>query len=171
MMTTPKNEQEVEALYQALLLQIRKGSIDSDNLAIVGIRSGGALLAERMAKDLNLEDRLGFINTAFYRDDYAEKGLRSGIRPTQIGFDVSDAAIILVDDVLYTGRTTRAAINELFDYGRPAKVLLAVLIDRGSRELPIAPDYVALNMSVSDDQTILLEQEEDGQFSLKVEYA
>ena len=87
--------------------------------------------------------RLGFIDVSFYRDDYAKKGLHPDVKPTHIGFNVDGATILLVDDVLYTGRTTRAAINVLFDYGRPARIMLAALADRGGRELPVAADFVA----------------------------
>src|SRR3954451_8158128 len=130
---------DAEALYQNLAAQIRKALAHTENVAIVEIYSGGAWLAERLAAELQLKERLGFIDVSFYRDDYAEKGLRAEVKPSQIPFDVDAATILLVDDVLYTGRTTRAAINELFDYGRPDRILLAALVDRGGRELPIAP--------------------------------
>jgi hypothetical protein len=109
---------DAEALYGTLLQQIRAGLAGVDDIALVGIHSGGAWLAERLAADLGLAGRLGFVDPSFYRDDYAEKGLRPDVKASQVPFDVNGAAIVLVDDVLYTGRTTRAAINELFDYGR-----------------------------------------------------
>jgi pyrimidine operon attenuation protein/uracil phosphoribosyltransferase len=120
---------------------------------------------------LQLKDRLGFIDVSFYRDDYAEKGLHANIKPTQIPFDVDDATIVLVDDVLYTGRTTRAAINELFDYGRPRQIMLAALIDRGGRELPIAADFVADKITLSEDQSLELQRADNGVFSLTVTHA
>jgi pyrimidine operon attenuation protein/uracil phosphoribosyltransferase len=109
---------------------------------LVGIHSGGAWIAERLAADLGLSARCGVLDVSFYRDDYAKKGLPADVKPTNITFDVA-ANILLVDDVLYTGRTTRAAINELFDYGRPARIMLAALVDRGERQLPVAADFVA----------------------------
>jgi pyrimidine operon attenuation protein/uracil phosphoribosyltransferase len=164
-------ELDAEALYRTLAERL-KGSLDrTENLALVGIHSGGAWLAERLAAELHLEDRLGFIDVSFYRDDYAEKGLHAEVKPTQIPFEVEGATILLVDDVLYTGRTTRAAINELFDYGRPAKIMLAALVDRGDRELPIAADFVADTVSLPRDRRLALQRAEDGRFSLTVEHA
>ena len=167
--TTPKLD--AEALYQTLSAQIKAGLKAIPDVAIVGIHSGGAWLAERLAADLGLQDRLGFVDVSFYRDDYAEKGLRPDVKPSQILFEVNGATILLVDDVLSTGRTTRAAINELFDYGRPEKVMLAALVDRGDRELPIAADFVAQHMSVKTKQSIVLHRANDGKFSLTVENA
>jgi len=167
--STPKLD--AEALYQALVTQIKAGLTDIPGVALVGIHSGGAWLAERLAADLGLENRLGFVDVSFYRDDYAEKGLRPDVKPSQIPFEVSGATILLVDDVLYTGRTTRAAINELFDYGRPDRVMLATLVDRGERELPIAADFVAQHMSVKANESIVLQRAKDGKFSLTVENA
>lgn len=162
---------DAEALYQTLLAQIQARTKGVPNLALVGIRSGGAWIAERMAKDLRLENPPGFIDVSFHRDDYAKKGLPATVKPTQIPFNVENATILLIDDVLYTGRTTRAAINELFDYGRPAKILLAALIDRGCRELPIAADFVAATISLSQNQVLELHRTDDHLFSLTVEHA
>src|SRR4029079_12486804 len=103
--------------------------------------------------------------------DYAAKGLHADVKPTQIPFDVDGATILLVDDVLYTGRTTRAAINELFDYGRPACIMLAALVDRGGRELPIAADFVADTITLSEDQQLILQRADDGGLSLTVAHA
>jgi pyrimidine operon attenuation protein/uracil phosphoribosyltransferase len=168
-MANPKLDAEV--LYQALSKQLTTRLSQAENVALVGIYSGGAWLAERLATDLQLKDRLGFIDVSFYRDDYAEKGLHANIKPTQIPFDVDDATIVLVDDVLYTGRTTRAAINELFDYGRPRQIMLAALIDRGGRELPIAADFVADKITLSEDQSLELQRADNGVFSLTVTHA
>ncbi|MES2071898.1 MAG: bifunctional pyr operon transcriptional regulator/uracil phosphoribosyltransferase PyrR [Pseudomonadota bacterium] len=180
-MNTSTSLPDAEALYQDLLAQI-KSHAHSDpareqKLAIVGIYSGGAWLAERLASDLALHNKPGYIDVSFYRDDYAQKGLHAEVKPTQIPFDVNDASIILVDDVLYTGRTTRAAINELFDYGRPARIMLAALVDRGGRELPIAADFVAHTVDTVDtanfDNTcsINLQRADDGKFSLSIDHA
>jgi pyrimidine operon attenuation protein / uracil phosphoribosyltransferase len=170
-MTMPNPELDAERLYTQLLEQVRSGLGQAENVAIVGIRSGGAWLAERLAAALQLTERLGFIDVSFYRDDYAEKGLPAEVKPTQIPFDVDGATILLVDDVLYTGRTTRAAINELFDYGRPAKILLAALADRGGRELPIAADFVAASIELSAQHQLVLQRADDGRFSFTVTHA
>lgn len=167
----PDPSLDAEALYQALAKQVKTGLAHAENVAIVGIYSGGAWLAERLAAELQLDERLGFIDVSFYRDDFAEKGLRADVKPTQIPFDVDGATILLVDDVLYTGRTTRAAINELFDYGRPARIFLAALVDRGERELPIAADFVARTISVPDQQSLILQRADDGRLSLTVDHA
>jgi pyrimidine operon attenuation protein/uracil phosphoribosyltransferase len=162
---------DAEALYGTLLQQIRTGLTGVEHVALVGIHSGGAWLAERLARDLGLSDRLGFVDPSFYRDDYAEKGLRQDVKASQVLFDVNGAAIVLVDDVLYTGRTTRAAINELFDYGRPARIFLAALVDRGGRELPISADFLADTMVLDQRQSLQLQRADDGRFSLTVVHA
>ena len=162
---------DAEALYARLAQQVKAGLQGVEQVAIVGIHSGGAWLAERLAKELQLTDKLGFIDPSFYRDDFAEKGLRPDVKASQVPFDVNGAAIVLVDDVLYTGRTTRAAINELFDYGRPARILLAALVDRGGRELPIAADFLAETIALADDQSLQLQRADDGRFSLTVVHA
>lgn len=170
-MTMPNPNFDAEALYRTLADRVKSGLANAENVAIVGIYSGGAWLAERLAAELKLQGRLGFIDVSFYRDDYAERGLHAEVKPTQIPFDVEGATILLVDDVLYTGRTTRAAINELFDYGRPAKIMLAALVDRGGRELPIAADFIADTATLSDDQQLVLQRADDGRLSLTVDHA
>lgn len=167
----PNPKFDAEALYEVLAARVKSGLADAENVAIVGIYSGGAWLAERLAKDLQLTERLGFIDVSFYRDDYAERGLHAEVRPTQIPFEVENATILLVDDVLYTGRTTRAAINELFDYGRPARIMLAALVDRGGRELPVCADFVADSASLEADRQLVLQRADDGRFSLTVDHA
>ncbi|MGS0742082.1 bifunctional pyr operon transcriptional regulator/uracil phosphoribosyltransferase PyrR [Glaciimonas sp. GG7] len=170
-MTTALPQYDAEALYRTLETQVIAGLANADKVAVVGIYSGGAWLAERLMAALKLTDqsRLGFIDVSFYRDDFAEKGLRTDIKPTQIGFDVNGATILLVDDVLYTGRTTRAAINELFDYGRPAKIMLAALVDRGGRELPISADFVADTVTLIAGESIELQRADNGELSLTVQ--
>ena len=167
----PNPNLDAEALYRTLANRVKNGLANAANVAIVGIYSGGAWLAERLAEEMQLKNRLGFIDVSFYRDDYAERGLHAEVKPTQIPFEVEGATILLVDDVLYTGRTTRAAINELFDYGRPAKIMLAALVDRGGRELPIAADFVAETVTLSDDQQLVLQRVCVGGLSLTVDYA
>ena len=153
-MPTSTKDFNAEALYRALLEQVRAGIEGEQETAIVGIYSGGAWLAERLAQDLGLEQRLGFIDVSFYRDDYAKKGLHPEVKPTQIGFNVDGATIVLVDDVLYTGRTIRAALDALFDHGRPKSVQLLVLIDRGHRELPIQATYTGRTIPTSKREII-----------------
>ena len=168
-MPTTTKAFDAEALYRDLLAQVKAGLSGVADVAIVGIHSGGAWLAERLAADLGLPGRLGFIDVSFYRDDYAKKGLHPDVKPTQIGFDVDRATILLVDDVLYTGRTTRAAINVLFDFGRPARIMLAALADRGGRELPVAADFVAAHVPLEPQQALALQRAGDGTLSLTIE--
>ena len=137
--------------------------------ALVGIYSGGAWIAERLKELLGLSEEIGLIDVSFYRDDFAAKGLHPQCRPTVIPFDVEGRHLILVDDVLYTGRTTRAAINELFDYGRPATVELAVLADRGGRELPVAPTWGVWDVSLTDGQSLVLDRKDSGQLAWRLE--
>jgi pyrimidine operon attenuation protein/uracil phosphoribosyltransferase len=163
---------DAEAFYRVLLAQIRDaygglfGAADGPVLA--GIYSGGAWLAERLARDLAIE-AFGVVNVALHRDDYAKKGLHSQASPTSLPFDVNGRRIVLVDDVLYTGRPVRAAMNELYDYGRPAAIELAVLAERGGRELPIAARFVGGRVEVADDTTLVLVRESDMGFSFRTE--
>ncbi len=160
---------DAETLYRELLAQVRAGIQGVPDAAIVGIHSGGAWLAERLAADLGLESRLGFIDVSFYRDDYARKGLHPDVKPTRIEFNVDGATIVLVDDVLYTGRTVRAAINVLFDYGRPQRIMLAALADRGGRELPVAADFVGAHAQLAAGRSLALARAAGGQLSLTIE--
>ncbi|ANB71460.1 bifunctional pyr operon transcriptional regulator/uracil phosphoribosyltransferase PyrR [Paraburkholderia phytofirmans] len=160
---------DAEALYSALLEQIRAvygdrlgaGQDSADGAVLAGIYSGGAWLAERLARDLRVPN-FGVVNVALHRDDYAKKGLHSQASPTSLPFSVDKRHIVLVDDVLYTGRTVRAALNELYDYGRPASVELAVLADRGGRELPVAARFVGGVVQVPAEATLVLTREESG---------
>lgn len=157
---------DAEALYRELLRGVRQ--LRGDDARLVGITSGGAWLAERLQKDLGLPGDAGVISSAMHRDDFARRGLAASAQ-TRLGFDVNDARIVLLDDVLYTGRTTRAVINELFDYGRPADVKLAVLVDRGGRELPIHPDFAAVRVALPPAQSLELARDDAGRFSFRVE--
>jgi pyrimidine operon attenuation protein/uracil phosphoribosyltransferase len=168
-MSNTTDDFDAEALYRTLLGQVRAGLEGASDAAIVGIHSGGAWLAERLARDLGLQQRLGSIDVSFYRDDYAKKGLHPDVKPTQIGFNVDGATIVLVDDVLYTGRTTRAAINVLFDYGRPQRIMLAALVDRGGRELPVAADFVGTHARLRAGQSLSLHKDAGGKLSLTIE--
>lgn len=138
------------------------------NTALVGIYTGGVWLAERLHQDLELALPLGTLDVSFYRDDFGQIGLHPQVKPSDIPFEVEGSHIILIDDVLYTGRTIRAAINELFDYGRPASIRLAALIDRGGRELPVAADYVGATLALSSDKMLALEKDIDGKLSLSL---
>jgi pyrimidine operon attenuation protein / uracil phosphoribosyltransferase len=157
---------DAEAALAALVERMR-GAVAFD-AAFVGIYSGGAWVAERLAALIPGNHPLGFIDVSYYRDDYARTGLKGGARRSELKFEVDGATIVLVDDVLYTGRSVRAAINELFDFGRPAKIELAVLIDRGGRELPIQADYVGARLAVARELSIVLSREGE-RLSLGVE--
>jgi len=162
---------DAEQLIETLAAQMRPHVTPATKM--VGIHTGGAWLAERLHKVLGIEAPLGLMDVSFYRDDYGEKGLHPSPRKTDIRFDVDGAPVILVDDVLYTGRTTRAALNELFDYGRPARVDLAVLVDRGGRELPIGARFCAHTLAspLSARDRLQLQKAEDGQLSLRLIHA
>jgi pyrimidine operon attenuation protein / uracil phosphoribosyltransferase len=136
---------------------------------LVGVYSGGAWLADRLAKELDGEHEIGYVDVSFYRDDLSTSGLKQNVRSTQIPFSVEGAHIVIVDDVLFTGRSIRAAVNTLFDFGRPASVQLAVLVDRGGRELPIAADYVGAPLMVAADTMLALHKDDAGKFSLTTE--
>ncbi len=135
-------------------------------LAIVGIRRGGVHLAERLRRELAgllaVEPPAGTLDIALYRDDLAERGAAPVIGPTDIRFPIQGKTVVLVDDVLYTGRTVRAALDEIVDFGRPRRVWLAVLVDRGGRELPIAADFVGGRVEAADDQDVQVRLREGG---------
>jgi pyrimidine operon attenuation protein/uracil phosphoribosyltransferase len=139
--------------------------------ALVGIYTGGVWIAERLQQMLALPTPMGTIDVAFWRDDYKKTGMRPGVKPSDIRFEVEGADIILVDDVLYTGRTIRAAMNEIFDYGRPRSIRLAALVDRGGRQLPIDAQYVGAQVQVAPHETIVLHRDESGALSLELEPA
>ncbi|MGB4468282.1 MAG: bifunctional pyr operon transcriptional regulator/uracil phosphoribosyltransferase PyrR [Azovibrio sp.] len=167
MSTSPLHLPDAEAQCRALAEQIRPHL--TPDTALVGIYSGGAWIAERLTQLLPLPEEAGLIDISFYRDDFAEKGLHPQVRPTHIPFEVEGRKLILVDDVLYTGRTTRAALNELFDYGRPAAVELAVLADRGGRELPMAPTYCVWHLELPRQTCLTLKRDDAGRLSWSVE--
>ena len=139
------------------------------NTALVGIHSGGVWLMQRILESLHLTILHGTLDAAMYRDDYAQRGLKNEPKPSNIAFDVTDKHIILIDDIFYTGRTTRAAMNELFDYGRPASISLAVLINRGGAQLPIAPNIVGAELLLQPNQNLQLSQDSQGKLSLEIE--
>ncbi|ANQ86621.1 bifunctional pyrimidine regulatory protein PyrR/uracil phosphoribosyltransferase [Azoarcus olearius] len=159
---------DAEALVRQLADQIRP-QLTADT-AMVGIHTGGLWLAERLHAELGISQPLGAIDVSFYRDDYSARGLHPQPQRTEIAFSVEGRPVILVDDVLYTGRTTRAALNELFDFGRPARVDLAVLVDRGGRELPVAARYCAhtLPEALPASQNLQLERSPEGALDLRL---
>ena len=164
-----------EALYQDLLRHLKEGlfsKASTTTVYLAGLAIGGAWIAKRLAKDLNLP-QYGVINVSFHRDDYAEKGVRAlesaNTMPTELPFDVNNAHIVLIDDVLFTGRTVRAALNELFDFGRPAQVSLMVLADRGERELPVSADFAAQAVSLPHSQILVLEHDVNMHFHFQIE--
>ncbi len=157
---------DAEGLLATLTEQMRPAVNSATRL--VGIHTGGVWLAERLHRALGLSEPLGTIDVSFYRDDYDSRGLHPRVKPSEIPFEIADADVILVDDVLFTGRTIRAALNELFDYGRPRRVRLAALVDRGGREMPIAAQFIGAQVSVRDDEQIELKKATDGRLSLVV---
>ena len=158
---------DAEALCVALADAMR-AHVDPAATALVGIHTGGVWVAQRLHAALGLKIPPGSMDVSFYRDDYHQRGLRANAKTSQIPFDVEGAHIVIVDDVLYTGRTIRAALNELFDYGRPARIDLAVLVDRGGRELPIAPSFCPYALSLAAAQTLELERAADGGLSFRL---
>lgn len=126
------------------------------NPVMVGIHTGGVWVAERLHKNLNIEEPLATLNISFYRDDFSRIGVHPQVTPTTLPNEIEGRHIILVDDVLQTGRTIRAAMNELFDYGRPASITLVCLVERGGHELPIRADIVGQQLSLNDDEQIKL---------------
>jgi pyrimidine operon attenuation protein / uracil phosphoribosyltransferase len=165
--STPVSLPDPEALLAQLSAQLR-GAITPDT-ALVGIYTGGVWLASRLHSELQLNTQLGTLDVTFYRDDFGRIGLHPNAKRSDIPFEVEGRHIILVDDVLYTGRTIRAAMNELFDYGRPARLQLAALIDRDERELPIAAQFVGAKVALPRDQIAVLEQDAHGKLHFKLE--
>ena len=161
-MTLPDAEQLIDALAQQI-----KPHLTADS-ALVGIHTGGTWVAERLRRQLGEDIPLGMLDISFYRDDFSRIGLHPQVKPSDIPFEVEGRHIILVDDVLYTGRTVRAAMNELFDYGRPASIQLAVLVDRGGRELPIAAQFAGQTLSLQPHQHIWLNRDEAGRLHLSL---
>ena len=162
---------DAEALYAELLAGVRAllavpGAADA---SLVGILSGGAWLAERLQRDLALPAPHGVLSITLHRDDFNSRGLPAESRQTRLPFDVEGRRILLIDDVLHTGRTIRAALNELYDFGRPASVQLAVLVDRVGRELPISAAYSAARITLPREQRLSLERDAAGRLSFHIE--
>jgi pyrimidine operon attenuation protein/uracil phosphoribosyltransferase len=160
---------DAEALYAELASSVNQLlSASAAPVVLAGITSGGAWLAERLQRDLGLSGAAGVISSSMHRDDFAQRGLASSAQ-TVLPFDVNGAHVLLIDDVLYTGRTLRAVINELFDYGRPASVRLAVLVDRGGRELPIEANVCAARVELPAGRSLELARDDSGRLSFVLE--
>ncbi len=157
---------DAQALHGQMLKDLQERLNPTAHL--VGITSGGAWLAERLQADMKRTPAMGVVSSSMHRDDFAQRGLADSAA-TKLPFAVDGATIWLVDDVLFTGRTIRAVVNELFDYGRPAAVHLAVLVDRGGRELPIQADYAAARLSLPATQSLRLTRDAHNQFAFSVE--
>ncbi len=156
---------DAEALYTELLRGVKQ--ILGERTKLVGIASGGAWVVRRLHHDLGRPGAPGIISSVMHRDDFARRGMAASVQ-TQLPFDIEGADLLVIDDVLYTGRTLRAVLNELFDFGRPARVRLAVLVDRGGRELPVTADFAASRLELPASQSLALARSESGAFSFEV---
>ncbi len=163
---------DAEALYLRLRELVRDWlSSQAAAPTLVGVYSGGAWLAQRLHEDLRPGTPLGVVSSTLHRDDFGTRGLHPSGNRTELPFDVNGRSILLVDDVLYTGRTIRAAINEIYDFGRPARVDLAVLVDRGGRELPICAGIVGASVELPPHRMLALERADaDGGPALRMVY-
>ena len=161
-MKLPDAEQLTQQLALSIKPRLRAKSV------LVGIHTGGAWVAEKVLQLLGGKLPLGTLDISFYRDDFSRIGLHPQVTPSEIPFEVEDAHIILIDDVLHTGRTIRAAMNELYDYGRPAAIELAVLIDRGGRELPIAADMIGARLELTEQQNIQVTLDPNNKLTLSL---
>jgi pyrimidine operon attenuation protein/uracil phosphoribosyltransferase len=155
---------DAEQIFATLIDRMRP-EIGPDT-GLIGIYTGGVWLAERLHGELGLTVPLGTLDVSFYRDDYEIIGLHRDVKRSSIPFEVEGRPLVLVDDVLFTGRTIRAAMNELFDYGRPSSIRLAALIDRGGRELPISAQWVGATIDLPRGETIELKRDERRRLSL-----
>lgn len=153
-MSLPSVESLIEKLTQALTPYF---SNPESQPLIVGIETGGVWIAEQLRQRLAPDAELGRLNISFYRDDFTRSGLHPTVKPSKLPTNIDDRSIVLVDDVLQSGRTVRAAMNEIFDYGRPSKIMLAILIDRGQREIPVQADFVGASLSLDTNSHIKLE--------------
>jgi pyrimidine operon attenuation protein/uracil phosphoribosyltransferase len=147
---------DVEELLTSIGDELAKHPAMNTDAAIIGVRTGGVWVAQRLHERFGLEHPLGELNIAFYRDDFSRIGLHPTVEPSNLPFDVDDRHLILVDDILYTGRTIRAAMNEIFDYGRPASITLVVLVERDGRELPIRADIAGTRLGLAPSEHVKL---------------
>ena len=167
-MSTQQLDIDVAAELDNLAQTLQPLASADPKLIMVGIHTGGAWLAQRLHAQLKLKTALCTLNISFYRDDFASRGLHPHVGPSEMPEDIDGRHLLLVDDILYTGRTIRAAMNELFDYGRPASIRLVTLVNRGGHELPISPDYQALQIrDVPDNRQIKMTGPTDLKLVLK----
>ena len=138
------------------------------DLALIGIHTGGVWVMDALITCLGRDLPRGVLDISFYRDDFSRIGLHPQVKPSDIPFDMEGRRVLLIDVVLYTGRTIRAAMNVLFDYGRPAAIQLAVLLDRGGRELPICPNFVGAHLELAEYENIALTRDQQGALGFKV---
>jgi len=157
---------DAEQLLTALIEQMRPAV--GPETGLIGIHTGGVWVAERLHQALKLRTPVAAIDVSYYRDDYAARGLHRDVKRSEIPFEIEERDLVLVDDVLYTGRTIRAALNELFDYGRPAGVKLAALVDRGGRQLPIAAQFVGATLVLEPGQSVALKRDAGGRLRLEL---
>ncbi len=160
---------DAEALCAKLVAELKP--LIKPTTAMIGLYTGGAWLAEKLHPQLGLSTPLGLMDIAFYRDDYHKQGLHHDPKRTKIGFEVEGRDLLLVDDILYTGRTVRAAMNELFDYGRPASISLVILADRGGRQLPICAQFCGTRVEVPEGRRLRMKRNDAGRLSLELEGA
>ena len=153
-MTLPSPQPLIEQMATDLLAQLAARNIL--DAKFIGIRTGGVWVAQALMQALNIEQPLGVLDVSFYRDDFTRKGLNPQVQPSELPFAIDDQHLVLIDDVLMSGRTIRAALNELFDYGRPASVTLVCLLDLQARELPIRPDVVGQTLSLAPHERVKL---------------
>jgi len=165
------NDLDTPALLDTLSSELRNllKNRNIENPVMIGIHTGGLWVAEELHKKLNIEQPLGALNITFYRDDFTRIGMHPQVQPSNLPFNIDDQHIVLVDDVLHTGRTIRAALNEIFDYGRPASVMLAVLVERGCRELPVSADVAATQIKLEKNQHIKLNRNAASELFLSIE--
>lgn len=169
-MTIPATQTDVQALLNSMATEIHELLADKKPL-LVGIHTGGVWIAEQLANILGtdfFDAPLGTLNIAYYRDDFTQIGMHPQVSPSDLPFSVDDRHLLLVDDVLHSGRTIRAALNEIFDYGRPASVTLAVLVERNGRELPIQADIIGQSVELTEEQHIKLSNDNGLQLELKI---
>lgn len=168
-MTMPKTTAEIQNLLEEMAETIRDELADKDPL-LVGIHTGGVWVAKALQSILGedfFDAPLGTLNIAYYRDDFTRIGMHPQVSPSDLPFEVDNRHLVLVDDIFYSGRTTRAALNEIFDYGRPASVTLAVLIERDGRELPIRPDIVGASVVLPRNQHLKLRNKDALQLEIR----
>lgn len=151
-----RKQHDIPALIDQMADELEQKLDINGQTAMVGIHTGGVWIARRLHKILKIQPLLGALDISFYRDDFTRIGMNPQVKPSDLPFTLDNRNIILVDDVLHTGRTIRAAMNELFDYGRPASIVLVTLVDRSGRELPIEANVVGLHMELGPDEHVKL---------------